>query len=343
MKFISAITLATVCAYSSLGYAGPTTGNWGGGNNSYDDSYSEDSYETEPQDSYYEEEQPRQQRRPVQQQRSRNNNSYRNSHSEDSYENEPQGSYYQEEQPRQQQQRRPTQQRPTQRQAQQRSGEGSGGLARCARPLGTAALVEADGNAIGLLRSVGLQSPLPMLRLMMAKSGCFRVVDRGVALGAMRREQALNDSGMLRDNSQTARGNMVVAQYLITPNVIFSNPNSGGVNAGGLLGAVGGSLFGAPGAAIGHMAGNIRIQEAQTALFLTDASSGEQTGVAEGTATATDFNASGFAGLFGGGVLGGVNLGGYQNTAEGKLIVAAFADAFNKLVNDIRAQQMTNF
>jgi hypothetical protein len=205
-------------------------------------------------------------------------------------------------------------------------------LTHCDHVLGTAALVEPPAEVSSTLGSVGLQSPVPLLRLMMAQSGCFQVVDRGAALGNISTEQQLAQSGMLQAGSTTARGRMVTVQYLVTPSVIFSNQNSGGM---GGLAAVGG-LLGPAGALAGGVAGSMRFSEAQTALFLTDAQTGVQTAVAEGSAKATDFGGS--AGLlgFGGGVAGLGGIGGYGNTAQGKLVAAAFLDAHNKLVQQVR-------
>ena len=57
-----------------------------------------------------------------------------------------------------------------------------------------------------------------------------------------------------------------------------------------------------------------------------------QLAAAEGSARNVDFGALG--GLFGSGV-GGVG-GGYANTAEGKVIVAAFTDSYNNIVKAVR-------
>jgi curli biogenesis system outer membrane secretion channel CsgG len=207
-------------------------------------------------------------------------------------------------------------------------------LVRCTQPLGTAALVEASPEALTGLQTLGLASPLPMLRLLMAQSGCFRVVDRGAAMRNIEQEEYLRQSGMLRQGSQTAKGKMITTQYLITPNVLFSNPNAGGAALGT---AVGGLLGGGAGALVGGAVGSIRIKEAQTMLFLTDAQSGEQVGVAEGSAKVTDFGGGGGLGGWGGGVAGIVGVSGYGNTAEGKLIAAALLDAHNKLVAQVQA------
>jgi hypothetical protein len=128
---------------------------------------------------------------------------------------------------------------------------------------------------------------------------------------------------------------MITIQYLITPNVIFSNPNAGGYNFVGVLGG----LLGPVGAIIGTIAGGIRIQEAQTALFLTDAQSGVQTEVAEGSAKVCDFGGAGGLGAFGGSMVGLAGVGGYGHTAEGKLITAALLDTFNKWVIQVQATQ----
>jgi len=148
-------------------------------------------------------------------------------------------------------------------------------------------------------------------------------------------EEYLRQSGMLRSGSSTARGKMVTTQYLITPNVIFSNPNAGGANAGAL---VGGLLGGGAGAALGGAVGGaMRVKEAQALLYLTDAQSSEQVGVAEGSAKVRDFGGGVGLGGWGGGVAGLGGVSGYGNTAEGKLIVAALMDAHNKLVAQVQA------
>ncbi len=207
-------------------------------------------------------------------------------------------------------------------------------LVRCAQPIGTAALVEASPEALTGLQTLGLSSPLPLMRLMMAQSNCFTVIDRGAAMRNIEQEESLRQSGMLREGSSTARGKMVTAQYVLTPNVIFSNPNAGGAQLGA---AVGGLLGGGPGALIGGALGSMRIQEAQTTLFLTDAQSGVQVGVSEGSAKVRDFGGGVGLGGWGGGVAGMGGVSGYGNTAEGKLVAAALMDAQNKLVAQIQA------
>ena len=193
------------------------------------------------------------------------------------------------------------------------SEEGTVQLARCDRPLGLASLMEPSADAMLILqKDLNLQSPVPLLRLMMAQSNCFQVVDL----------QAVNDPGTAAK-----------VHYMIRPNIIFSNPDAGGY---GGLGAMGG-LLGWPGALVGLAAGSIRIQESQTVLFLTDAKTGLQVAAAEGSASVKDFGGLGGLGGWSGGLAGAGGAGGYGRTAEGKLIAAAFFDAYNKLVAQIQS------
>ncbi len=196
-------------------------------------------------------------------------------------------------------------------------------LLHCRRPIGTAALVEPEHPTY---TQYGLTSPVPLLRLMMAQSNCFRVVDRGAASAALRRERELASGGQLRRGSSMGGGQMVAADYVITPSIIFQDNNSGG-GFGGL-----GALL--PGA-VGVIAGGIKTTnlESQVTLFLTNVRSGVQEAVAEGSAKKRDIGFGGFGWI--GGVAGGG--GAYQNTDIGKITAAAFMDAHNKLVTQLGA------
>lgn len=199
-------------------------------------------------------------------------------------------------------------------------------LEKCPASLGTLAVVE-DTNApwYGILTGqMKLGSTTPVLKLLVQQSNCFVVVERGRAMNNMMQERALEQSGELRKNSSFHKGQMVSADYSMSPSITFSNNNAGGAGA-----AVGG-IFGSIGALVG---GSMSAKEASTLLTLVDNRSGVQLAAAEGSARNMDFGAIG--GLFGGG-LGGVG-GGYSNTAEGKVIVAAFTDSYNSLVKAVRA------
>ena len=76
--------------------------------------------------------------------------------------------------------------------------------------------------------------------------------------------------------------------------------------------------------------------DASTMLTLIENRSGVQLAAAEGSARNTDF--AGLGGLFGSKVGGG--LGAYANTPEGKVIVAAFTDSMNNLIEAVRNYKM---
>jgi curli biogenesis system outer membrane secretion channel CsgG len=202
-------------------------------------------------------------------------------------------------------------------------------LEKCDESLGTLAVVE-DQTApwYGYLSRYHLGSTVPVLRMMIQQSNCFVVVERGRAMSNMMQERELEKSGETREGSNFGKGQMVAADYTMSPSINFSQKDTGG--AGGVLGA-----FGVLGRAAGVAAGGLKANEASTTLLMTDNRSGVQLAAAEGSAKNYDFNM--FGGLFSGGVGGGA--GGYTNTPEGKIITAAFLDSYNQLVKAVRNYQ----
>lgn len=196
----------------------------------------------------------------------------------------------------------------------------SSALARCDGPLGTVALVE-DQNVY--YSRYNLESPIPVLRLMVSQSGCFNVVDRGGALTRIEQERILTGkAGQPRK--------LAGAQYFLTPNVVFSDPNSGG--ASGSVGALGRYLPGGFGSVLGDL--GVQRSEVQSVLFLTRTEDGVQVAAAEGSAKNSDLSLGGFGWLGG---LGG-SARGYASTDIGKLVIASLVDAHNKLVAQLRAE-----
>ncbi|MDR2710610.1 MAG: peptidoglycan-binding protein [Burkholderiales bacterium] len=206
------------------------------------------------------------------------------------------------------------------------------GLERCDRALGTMALVE-DTNSgwYRTLEEYKLGSTAPVLRLLAQQSNCFVVVERGRAMDNMMRERDLAQSGEMRQNSNMGKGQMVAADYTLNPSLIFSNDNAGGIG-----GAIGGLIGGGRGRVVAGLAGTINFKEASSMLTLIDNRSGVQLAAAEGSAKNMDMGVMGsILGRSGGG-----GLGGYSNTDEGKVIVAALTDAFNKMVVAVRNYRM---
>jgi curli biogenesis system outer membrane secretion channel CsgG len=205
-------------------------------------------------------------------------------------------------------------------------------LERCDRALGTMGIVE-DVNSpwYRTLNEAKLGSTAPVLKLLAQQSNCFVVVERGRAMGNMMQERALADSGELRQDSNFGRGQMVAADFTLNPSITFSNDNAGGIGA-----ALGGLIGGGRGRALAGIAGSVNFKESSTLLTLIDNRSGVQLAAAEGSARNTDFGMLG--GVFGG--RAGGSLGGYTNTAEGKVITAALTDAFNNMVRAVRNYRM---
>lgn len=205
--------------------------------------------------------------------------------------------------------------------------EGSQGesaqLEKCAKPFGTLAVSEPQDYVGRALMGYGLPSPVPMIRMIIQQSNCFVVVERGRAMKNLMQERELAETGQLRRNSNMGAGQMVTADYVLTPDVAFSNKDAGGMGAA--LGAFGGWA----GALI---AGGLKFKEAQTSMTLADTRSSLQVAAAQGSAKKTDFSLGGLIGG-GGGMLG---LGAYENTAEGKVISASFLDNWNNIVRAVR-------
>ncbi|MGB3067889.1 MAG: CsgG/HfaB family protein [Ottowia sp.] len=210
------------------------------------------------------------------------------------------------------------------------SGENSQ-LEKCASPLGTVSLVENEtaGWYTILRNEYRLPPTSNLLRLMVQQSNCFVVVERSAAgMRAMNRERELMGSGQMRQGSNFGGGQMVASDYGMSPEIIFSEGNTGGGIA-----ALGGLIGGGRGAVLAGVGGSMKTREASTMLTLVDNRSGVQVAASEGSASKTDMNL--FGGL--GSALGvGAGLGGYQNTPQGKVITAAFMDAYNQMVRALR-------
>jgi hypothetical protein len=200
---------------------------------------------------------------------------------------------------------------------------GNAALEHCDDTLGTMALQE-DTSApwYAQLRGYQLGSTIPVLRLMMQQSNCFVIVERGGAMNNMMRERTLDKSGEMREGSNFGKGQMVAADYTMSPSIQFSQKT--GQSAAG----VATHFLGA----FGALAGSVGTNEASTTLLLIDNRSGVQISAAEGTGKNYDFGFFGAA--FTGGLAGAG--GGYSSTPQGKVIVTAFADSYNQMVKSLR-------
>lgn len=200
------------------------------------------------------------------------------------------------------------------------------GLERCDASLGTLAIFEDQSESWYnyLTQDLRLPSTVPVIRLLAQQSNCFVVVERGKALKQMVQERQLMQSGELRSDSNFGKGQMVAADYTVTPSITFSSDDTGG--AGAVVGAIFGSVA-------GTVAGGMKTSDASTMLSLIENRSGVQLAAAEGSARNTDFRLLG--GMFGSSAAGGA--GAYSKTPEGKVIVAAFTDSMNNLIKAVKS------
>ena len=201
-------------------------------------------------------------------------------------------------------------------------------LEKCPSALGTVSLIENEqaGWYTILRNEYRLPPTANLLRLMIQQSNCFIVVERSAAgMNAMSRERALQNSGEMRQNSNFGKGQVVSSDYGLSPEVIF-NQNTGGAAAG-----IGG-LFGNAGRVLGAVAGSTATREASVMLTMIDNRSSVQVAASEGSASKTDWG--GMGSLFGGS--GGGAVSAYNTTPQGKVIAAAFMDAYNGMVRAVR-------
>ena len=220
--------------------------------------------------------------------------------------------------------------------AAQKLGKGGTGvdenteLPRCDAPAGVVALVEEKQADVTQGMSPGLQAlmrmdeaqngestarvdPLLLIKLMAARSSCFRVADRGGAFTALERERAMQGANVAKP--------LTKADYLISTQVLYTDAKSR--ESGGGLGGVFGGAVGL----------KSKTLESQVLLSLVNVDTGIQEAVASGAARKKDL------GVVGGGLLPGLGvgaLGTYASTDIGKITSLAVLDAFRKLVNDAR-------
>ena len=202
-------------------------------------------------------------------------------------------------------------------------------LEKCPDTLGTVRIEEnTNASWYGYYNSrYRTGSTVPVLRMLVQQSNCFVVVERNQrAMQNMTSEKALIRGDEGRAGSNMGGGQMVAADYTMTPEIMMSD--KGGSGASGFLGGISGLA----GTAVRAVSGSVSSNEAGTTLLLVDVRSGVQISAAEGYAKNTDFGLAGS--IFGLGGAGGASA--FTSTPEGKVILAAFIDSYNKMVVALR-------
>ncbi len=205
------------------------------------------------------------------------------------------------------------------------SGSAGDTLEHCDKTLGVLRIQE--DTAAPWYRYYGprLGSSAPLLSMMIMKSNCFVVVERGTGDASLNDETRRARSDEARESGTRGKGQQVVADYLLKPEIVMANKDNEGARVGGIS-----SLLGKAGVVLGNL--NMKSSEVGTVLTLVDIRSTVRLAAAEGYSKNTSFGFGGI-GLGAGGVLAG---SAYANTDEGKLASAAFFDAYNKLVVAVR-------
>jgi len=218
------------------------------------------------------------------------------------------------------------------------SVEASAQLERCPEPLGTLAVDDGGTLSIDEGREIRANSDKvmtvePLIRLAAQQSNCFVITSAGNTRTDNRLQRLTNiqrDSGEYRANSKQHKGQRVAVDYFLEPSVVINNESTSKV-AGGIVGLLNPSL----GTAAGAM---MESKVSVVTLSLFDVRSTVQLSVSEGSSSSTNFGAAmGALGTSAAGALGGMT-----STPEGKATVAAFLDAYNKMVISLRNYKAQN-
>ncbi|MFO1072905.1 MAG: CsgG/HfaB family protein [Geminicoccaceae bacterium] len=207
------------------------------------------------------------------------------------------------------------------------------GLERCSETLGTLAVDDGREQSWwgDFYARTQITSIEPMIRTLVQQSNCFVITSMGNER-LNRRIQEIRDqtrnTGEFRAGSNYQKGQAIAADYFLEPTILFAASNAGGL--GGALGGYLGSL----GTAVGGALGNEKHTTVNLTLF--GIREGAQIAASEGSASSNDLTAF-VGGFFGDSVPAG--LVGYTKTPEGKATVAAFVDAFNKMIVAVKNYQ----
>ena len=197
----------------------------------------------------------------------------------------------------------------------------------CARKLGTVSIM--DGDDPSGWTQFSLAPPQKLLKVIVQRSGCFNLVDRGSGLDAAQRERDIGNSLGLQRRSNVGQNQIKAADYVLVAEVQGANSNAQG---SGVMGGIGG-LLGGP---VGGLLGGIRSKklEANTVLSVTNVRTTETIATTEGYAAKNDIGFGAGGGIFGA-IGGGVVGGGYDNTDIGRIVTLSFLDAYSKLVTEM--------
>lgn len=162
------------------------------------------------------------------------------------------------------------------------------------------------------------------LRLLIQQSNCLAIVERGLGEAAASDEKRRTRTGNeVRDDANMGGGQEVAADFVLRSMVLAvnKNENSSGMKLGGLVPSF-----------LGGLSSSSSDSSADVQLVLFDVRSKVQLAVAQGHGSGSNTSlASSVLGRVGG-AFGGAQLSSGSNTSTTKIILQAYADAYNKLV-----------
>jgi curli biogenesis system outer membrane secretion channel CsgG len=199
---------------------------------------------------------------------------------------------------------------------------------QCSRKLGTMSIV--DGDDPSGWTQYSLAPPQKLLKVLVAHSGCFNLVDRGSGLQAAEKERGIGGGLGLQRGSNVGQGQIKAADYVLVAEVQGANSNVSGAGAGAAIGGIIGGPFGG---LIGGV--HSRKQEANVVLSITNVRTTETIATEDGYAAKNSLSFGGGGGVFSGWAGGGAVGGGYDNTDIGRIVTLAFIQAYAKIVNDM--------
>lgn len=205
----------------------------------------------------------------------------------------------------------------------------------CDRKLGTISITDGD-DPYGW-RQYSLASPQKLLRVLVQRSGCFNLVDRGAGLNAAQTERGIGSNLGLQRGSNVGQNQIRAADYVLVAEVQAANNNAQGSGAAGAIGGIFGGVA-------GGLLGGIKSKklEANTVLSITNVRTTETVAVTEGYAAKNDISFGGGGGVFGG--IGAAAVGGgYDNTDIGRIVTLSFIDAYTKLVTELGGVGSSSF
>ncbi|WAC49565.1 SH3 domain-containing protein [Asticcacaulis sp. SL142] len=196
-------------------------------------------------------------------------------------------------------------------------------IPKCSKKLGSITIVDGD-DSYGWTQN-NLAPPAKLLKVVVQKSGCFSLVDRGAGMDVAARERELGNSLGLQKGSNMGKGQIKAADFVLVAEVAAADSNTGG---GGAAGLIGGMIGGRAGAVVGGF--RTKKLEAETVLSLTDVRTSESNSFS-GSAAKNDLTwgvggGAGFAGAVG---------GGYESTEIGRMVTQAFIMAYTDMVQNL--------